>query len=353
MFEGIRECNNNCEFCFIRGLPKGLRRSLYIRDDDYRYSFLFGTFLTLTNLTEADWERIGFQHLSPLHVSVHATDLAVRRQMLANPTAPDILPQLDRLGRLGVEVKAQVVLCPGLNDRGTSLEQTVRDLAARPQVVDSVAIVPVGLTRYSGARTLRQVRADEARQVVRRATAWQRDLRARLGRDFVYLSDELYLLAGRPFPPPRRYDGYRQLQNGVGLTRLLLVDWAGSKPEIPASLPAPRRVAWVCGRAAAPALTAMAAELAAVENLSVTVLDVTNDFFGGGVSVSGLLTGQDVVARLRATPCHLAVLPRSAFGYDGRQTLDGWTTAAIERESGVRLALATAAAELLELTLRG
>lgn len=352
VFEGIRECNNNCEFCFIRGLPKGLRRSLYIRDDDYRYSFLFGTFLTLTNLTEADWERIGFQHLSPLHVSVHATDLAVRRQMLANPSAPDILPQLDRLGRLGVEVKAQVVLCPGLND-GDVLDQTVRDLAARDQVVDSVAIVPVGLTRYSGARTLRQVRPDEARQVVRRATAWQRDLRARLGRDFVYLSDELYLLAGRPFPPPRRYDGYRQLQNGVGLTRLLLADWATSKPQIPASLPAPRRVAWVCGRAAAPALTAMAADLAAVENLSVTVLDVTNDFFGGGVSVSGLLTGQDVVASLRATPCDLAVLPRSAFGYDGRQTLDGWTTAAIERESGIRLVLATAAAELLELTLCG
>jgi len=209
------------------------------------------------------------------------------------------------------------------------------------------------LTRYSGARTLRQVRPDEARQVVVRATAWQRDLRARLGRDFVYLSDELYLLAGRPFPPARRYDGYRQLQNGVGLTRLLLADWAGSKPQIPASLPAPRRVAWVCGRAAAPALTTMAADLAAVENLVVTVLDVTNDFFGGGVSVSGLLTGQDVVASLGATPCDLAVLPRSAFGYDGRQTLDGWTTAAIERESGVRVVLATAAAELLELTLRG
>jgi putative radical SAM enzyme (TIGR03279 family) len=352
VFEGIRECNNNCEFCFIRGLPKGLRRSLYIRDDDYRYSFLFGTFLTLTNLEESDWERIGFQHLSPLHVSIHATDLAVRRRMLANPATPDILVQLDRLAGLGIEVKGQVVLCPGLND-GAVLERTVRDLAERPGVVDSVAIVPVGLTRYSGARTLRQVSPAEARRLVRQARGWQRELRARLGRDFVYLSDELYLLAGQPFPPAWRYDGYRQLQNGVGLTRLLLADWSRSRSKIPAVLASPRRVAWVCGRAAAPALRRICADLRAVASLQVTVIEVSNEFFGGGVSVSGLLTGQDVVAGLQARSLDLAILPRSAFGYEGQQMLDGWTVAAIERAAGVRVATGGGAAELLELTLAG
>ena len=352
VFEGIRECNNNCEFCFIRGLPRGLRRSLYIRDDDYRYSFLFGNFLTLTNLDESDWQRIGFQRLSPLHVSVHATDLAVRRRMLKNPRAPDILAQLDRLGDLGIQVKAQVVLCPGQND-GEVLERTVHDLGARAARVDSVAIVPVGLTRYSSARGLSAVSPGQARAVVQRAGLWQRDFRRRLGRDFVYLSDELYLLAGRRLPPAWRYDGYRQLQNGVGLTRLMLADWARSKGAIPVAVPGRRRVAWVCGRAAALALRTMAADLERVTGLELTVLEVPNDFFGGGISVSGLLAGRDVAAGLKPLTADLAVLPRSAFGFQARETLDGWSAAAIEAESGVRVALATTAAELLEATLRG
>ena len=353
VFEGIRECNNKCQFCFIRGLPKGLRRTLYIRDDDYRYSFLFGNFVTLTNLDEPDWQRIGFQRLSPLHVSIHATDPAVRRRMLANPAAPDILPQLDRLARLGIEVKAQVVLCPGLND-GQVLERTVRDLGERATtVVDSVAIVPVGLTRYSRARGLRPATADEAADVIKRARVWQRELRRRLGRDFVYLSDELYLLAGQPFPPAWRYDGFRQLQNGVGLTRLLLQQWRRVKAAIPEAVAAPRRVVWVCGRAAAPALRAMAADLWKVSNLSVSVLEVSNDFFGGGVTVSGLLAGRDVAAALEGTIADLAVLPRTAFGFDGRQTVDGWRPEAIEQAGGTRLALASAARELLDVTVSG
>jgi putative radical SAM enzyme (TIGR03279 family) len=353
VFEGIRECNNNCEFCFIRGLPKGLRTTLYIRDDDYRYSFLFGNFVTLTNLDEQDWQRIGFQRLSPLHVSVHATDPVVRRRMLANPAAPDIRPQLDRLGRLGIEVKAQVVLCPGLND-GEVLEQTIRELAERATTaVDSVAVVPVGLTRYSRARGLRAVTPAEADELIRRARVWQRDLRQRLGRDFVYLSDELYLLAGRPFPAASRYDGFRQLENGVGLTRLLLQQWSRVKPAIPDGLDRPRRVVWVCGRAAAPALRRMAADLGTVRQLNLTVLEVSNDFFGGGVSVSGLLAGRDVAAALSGTAADLAILPRMAFGFDGRQTIDGWRLEAIEQAAGLRLELASAARELLDVTLAG
>jgi putative radical SAM enzyme (TIGR03279 family) len=352
VFEGIRECNNACQFCFIRGLPKGLRPTLYIRDDDYRYSFLFGTFLTLTNLDEADWERIGFQHLSPLHVSVHATDLDVRRHMLRNPRAPDILEQLDRLGSLGVQVKAQVVLCPGQND-GEILERTVRDLAQRSDTVDSVAVVPVGLTRYSRSRGLRAVTPHEARAFVRRARGWQRDLRACLGRDFVYLSDELYLLAGARLPPAWRYDGYRQLQNGVGLTRLLLAQWAAVKRSIPAATADRRHVVWVCGRAAAPALRKMAADLRSVRGLEVHVVEVVNQFFGDSISVSGLLAGRDVAEALKRQRVDLAVLPRSAFGFEARETLDGWTPESIEREANTPVALASAAPELLEVTLCG
>lgn len=353
VFEGIRECNNRCEFCFIGGLPRGLRRTLYIRDDDYRYSFLFGTFVTLTNLAEADWQRIGFQHLSPLQVSVHATDPVVRRRMLANPDAPEILPQLDRLARLGVEVKAQVVVCPGLND-GAVLEQTVRDLRARANApVDSVAIVPVGLTRYSRAGGLRAVTAAEAGAIVGRAAAWQRAFRAELGRDFVYLSDELYLLADRALPAAHRYDGFRQLENGVGLTRMLLEQWRRVKGTRPAAVAPPREVVWVCGRAAGPALRAMAADLGTVEGLRVTVCEVGNDFFGGGVTVSGLLAGRDVAAALAARPGELAILPRAAFGFDGRQTIDGWTPEAIEVACGKRLALGGGAADLLATTVGG
>ena len=229
----------------------------------------------------------------------------------------------------------------------------MHDLGARAATVDSVAIVPVGLTRYSSARGLSAVSPGQARAVVQRAGLWQRDFRRRLGRDFVYLSDELYLLAGRRLPPAWRYDGYRQLQNGVGLTRLMLADWARSRWAIPPAVPGGRRVAWVCGRAAALALRTMAADLERVNGLELTVLEVPNDFFGGGISVSGLLAGRDVAARLKPLTADLAVLPRSAFGFQARETLDGWSAAAIEAESGVRVGLATTAAELLEATLRG
>ncbi len=222
---GIRECNNHCEFCFIRGLPSGLRPSLYVFDDDYRYSFLWGTFLTLTNLTPADWNRLGYQRLSPLNVSVHATEPAVRRRLLNNRHAPDVLPQLRRLGRLGVQVRAQVVLCAGIND-GAVLEQTIADLAELHPTVIALAVVPVGLTRYSRVRNIRRPTPAEARAAVETCERWQSVLRERIGLRFVYPSDELRLLAGESTMPPRAaYDDFPLLTNGVGLMRNMLDDW--------------------------------------------------------------------------------------------------------------------------------
>src|SRR5262249_30534283 len=219
---GIRECNNHCEFCFIRGLPPGLRPTLYVFDDDYRYSFLWGNFLTLTNLDESDWARIGYQRLSPLNVSVHATDDAVRRKLLNNRRAPSLLPQLRRLASLGIEVNAQVVLCAGQND-GPVLERTIEDLSALFPCVRSLSVVPVGLTRYSRVRNIRRPSPAEAEVAIAQCEQWQAALRPRLGVGFVYGSDELYVLAGRQdLPPEEAYDGYPVLSNGVGLLRSML-----------------------------------------------------------------------------------------------------------------------------------
>ncbi|MDP8924615.1 MAG: DUF512 domain-containing protein [Chloroflexota bacterium] len=348
-FDGLRQCNNNCEFCFIRGLPKGLRRSLYVRDDDYRYSFLFGSFITLTNLEQDDWHRIAYQRLSPLRVSVHATDPEVRARLLAHPGAPPILPQLAWLGRAGVHVHAQVVLCPGIND-GPVLERTVADLAGLGDVVESVAVVPVGISEHLRVRDIRAVTADDARAALDVILRWNKRFRTSLGRGFVYPSDELFLLADRRLPGPRFYEGFPQLQNGVGLVRVMLDDWRRSRRKMPAALPAARRVAWLSGKAAAPALRQIAEDFRSVEGLRVDVRVVENTLFGSAISVSGLMSGRDIVCTLAERFADLAILPRSAFGFEGEKTLDDWTVDQIEREAGVPIRLGRTAADLLALT---
>jgi putative radical SAM enzyme (TIGR03279 family) len=346
--DGIRRCNNACEFCFINGLPPGMRDTLYIRDDDYRYSFLYGSFVTLTNLRPADEDRICYQHLSPLWVSVHATDLTVRRRLLANPRAPDVLAQLDRLGAAGIEFHTQVVLVPGVND-GAVLTRTIADLAARYPVVRSLAVVPVGLTRHSHVATLRTLTAAEAAAVLDECLRWQRRLRPKLGVGFVYPSDELYLLAGRRFPPPAHYDGYPQLQNGVGLVPLFLAEWRRVRRRLPRAVSA-RRVLWVCGTAMERALGLVAAEMMAVEGLVVEVVAVPNTFFGTGVTVSGLLTGGDVVRALEGRVADRVVLPRAMFDAAGQRTLDDWTLAALAARLPGAVYVAGTARELVEVT---
>jgi putative radical SAM enzyme (TIGR03279 family) len=347
-FDGIRRCANACSFCFIDGLPSGMRDTLYIRDDDYRYSFLYGSFVTLTNLRAADEERICFQRLSPLRLSVHATDLAVRRKLLANPRAPDILEQLDRLGAAGIEFHAQIVLVPGTND-GEVLTQTLSDLAARYPVVRSVAVVPVGMTRHSHTEGLRTLTATDAARALDECVRWQRRLRGRLGMRFVYPSDEMYLLAGRSFPPPAHYDDYPQLQNGVGLVPLFLGEWRRARRRLPNEV-APRRVVWVCGQAMERALCLVAADMAGLCGLSVTVVAVPNAFFGTGVTVSGLLTGGDVIRAVSTYAADRVVLPRAMFDTAGERTLDGWTVDELAAQLPGITRVARTAGELLEAT---
>lgn len=329
-FDGIRRCRNHCPFCFVQQLPKGMRRSLYVKDDDYRFSVGYGSFVTLTNLTEDDWRRLAEQRLSPLRISVHTTDLTLRRHMLGKPDAPDVLQQLRRLGELGLRAHTQLVLCPGIND-GEHFARSVADLAALYPTVQSIAAVPVGFTRHNRHPALRPFSRAEAAAIVVQVAVWQREHRRQHGVGLVYLGDEFYFLAGRRFPSGRRYDGYPQYQNGIGLVRSLLDEWSRLRRRgVPKEMP-PTRLTVACGVRIAPFLAGIAAAIGAASPLVVEVVPVTNDFFGPTVTVSGLLTGADVRNALLGRELGDAiVLPRAMLDSPGERFLDDTTPADLE-----------------------
>jgi putative radical SAM enzyme (TIGR03279 family) len=344
-FDGIKRCNNHCPFCFVDQNAPGLRRTLDIKDDDFRYSFLYGGFITLTNLKESDWQRINEERLSPLYVSVHATETDVRRQLLGNPRAPEILPQLRRLGELGIRVHTQLVLCPGIND-GEHLDHSIHDLAELYPHVQTVGIVPVGLTRfrrnnhYQIKLDIRPYVAEEAAQVIEQVEAWQLRLRAGLDTSFAYLSDEWYILAGREVPHAREYEEYAQLENGVGMVRQLLDESRRTAKKLPQRIERPARVAVVCGEMPRLALERALQPLSQVENLDVRLQVVKNDTLGGNVTCSGLLFGEEVASALRPyasngeEPADLIFLPRRMFDFSGVRTLDEWTFDKFQAELG-------------------
>ena len=312
-FDGIRRCANQCEFCFVEQMPRGLRRTLYVKDDDYRYSFLNGSYITLTNLTEADWERIEEQYLSPLYASVHTTDLELRRHLLGNPGAPDVLSQLERLVAVGVEVHTQTVLIPGVND-GEFLDRSIRDLAALQPGVRSLSVVPVGLTQFQRG-DCRVYTDTEMRRVFDLVLAWQERLSTEFGAKFVYLSDEWYLRLGEPVPPAADYDGLDLTENGVGLVRQYLASDVWRTRLAPG---AGESLTVVTGSLFAPL---MRKSLASSRRVDVVV--VINEFFGQTVTVAGLLTGQDVVDQLRGRELGDKIaLPPAMFGGPQGQSLD-------------------------------
>ncbi|MGI5837425.1 MAG: DUF512 domain-containing protein [Chloroflexota bacterium] len=351
LFDGIRRCRNRCTFCFVKNLPPRLRPSLYIRDDDYRLSFLFGNFITLTNVTEDDLDRIDQQRLSPLFVSVHATDRQLRNRLLGFD-APDILEQIDEIGRRRVGIHAQVVLCPGIND-GAALENTIEKLAIRHSTVRSVAVVPVGLTRYCRSPELRPFHISEAKRVVDQVSNMRRRLRKELGRSFVHLSDEFYVMTGTSTPAAYLYDGYPQLENGVGMVRRLLTRWASIKRRLPLALQQPRLVGWICGTSAYPTLSALAADVNRIAGLRVEVHSVANQFFGTTVTVSGLLTGVDVLSTLKDKRVDQWVLPRAMFDDTGKMTLDGMSLDEIRERALDPVTVAGSPKELIQVTLFG
>jgi putative radical SAM enzyme (TIGR03279 family) len=361
-FDGVRICNNSCFFCFLKGNPKGMRKTLYVKDDDYRLSFFHGNFVTLTNLSEDDWTRLEEQRLTPINVSVHATDPELRRYMLGNATAPDICEQLRRLGSMGIQANTQIVLCPGVND-GAALDRTIDDLAALYPTVQNVSVVPVGASLVAEERIERGTHASEvegcspdyARRVVAQVTAYQRRFRKARGKSLVYLADEYYIMAGGSLPSAARYDGFPQFENGIGMARTLSDDWQRLKRSLArnSSAPAPPRLAGmslVCGTLIAPLLTTIASELAALTGVRVGVHAVTNTFFGPRVNVSGLLVGADLEAALRGRQLgELAVLPRYSLDYTGTRFLDDMNPQQLQAALGVPLGFASSMSEVLQI----
>jgi putative radical SAM enzyme (TIGR03279 family) len=299
----IATCANKCVFCFIHQLPKGMRKSLYVKDDDFRLSFLHGNYVTLTDLEEAELERIETQRLSPLYVSVHATDPDLRHALLGRPRERrDLLPVMERLAKAGIAMHAQIVLCPGWND-GIHLDRTVHELAQLHPAVRTTAVVPVGLTRHrERLPALRALAGDEARGLVRMIEGWQREFQGSLGTRFVWAADELYLQSGVPLPPARAYEGFAVAEDGIGLVRRFEDGWARAIARSPAAPARPRRVTVVTGEMFAPRMRALLERLR-VDGLTVSCVAVANELFGRGIGVAGLLAGRDIQIQLgRARP---------------------------------------------------
>jgi putative radical SAM enzyme (TIGR03279 family) len=310
----IRRCANRCDFCFVDGLPDGLRQTLYVRDDDYRLSFKYGNFATLTNLKPRDVERIIEYRLSPLYVSVHATDPVVRRWLLRNPLAPDIREQLRLLARHRLEFHTQVVMSPGVND-GEVLEQTLADLWAIGPAVLSVSVVPVGLTTFSKHHLVREPTRDECRRALTELERWARRARSERGTAWAFGADELYLRAGQPLPPADWYDGFDQVENGVGSVRYLqrrieeerdsLADWRGA------------RIAVLTGSSMAPLMPQVLEPLTTLTGACFEVVPVANSLFGESVSCAGLLPGAALRQALAGrTDLGLALIPGESLNED-------------------------------------
>jgi len=312
----VRRCANRCEFCFIEGLPKGLRKSLYIRDDDYRLSFAYGNFATLSNLKERDVQRILEYRLSPLYVSVHATPWESRKVLLNNPRVPNIVEQLKRLTGGGIQFHGQMVVVPGLND-GQVLEQSLADLYAFGDACLSVALVPVGLTQFSHVFTGTSMDRENAGRILAAAERWAARALGERGEPWVYGSDELYLLAERELPAATHYGDFPQIENGVGAVTALRDRVQAGLSRLPRL--DGRRIGVVTGAAMAPAIMPELLErLRAATGATFELIPATNSLFGPTVTTAGLLVGSDVRRALGdRADLDLALIPAETINQDG------------------------------------
>ena len=369
-----KRCGNKCVFCFVDQQPPGLRPSLYVKDDDPRLSFLLGNYVTLTNLDEAEIKRLAGYHLSPLRVSVHATNLDVRAKMMGTDKARNLFDAIEVFRRAGIQMHFQIVLCKGLND-GAELDNTIKKLAELGPCAQSLAIVPAGLTRHrEGLFPLEAFTRQDARDVIAQVERWQgMSLRAERsnpgkvqsldcfgkttlamtgerarngGRMSVFLSDEWYILAGAPLPKYKHYGEFPQLDNGVGVLRLFEREFMLEMNKAPKHLVGadgnPPEIAIATGQAAAGFMRSMAVKfMSKYPHKQITVHAIRNDFFGSSVTVSGLITGQDVISQLsgKLTNTDILLLPENAFraGASEKQMLDGTTIKALEQGLNVKI----------------
>lgn len=320
VFNRIKPCLNHCIFCFVDQQPKGLRDTLYVKDDDYRLSYLQGTYITLTNLSEKDKDRIKRMHLGPFYVSVHTTNPELRVKMLRNPNAGKALENLEWFRKNNIPFHAQIVLCPGYND-GAELERTLSDLAKLKKTVLSVAIVPVGVTQF---REGELVQVDEkcAKETIEIASKYKR----------VCCSDEFFLLAGEKIPPAKYYGSFSQLDDGVGSLRYLLEDF--KTLEYPKALSKPLKVVFATSFAARSALEIISAKLNKIKNLSTKVLPVKSDYWGENITVAGLITSDDLINTVKDVECDFVVIPSVMLRQYTEDFLDGNSLDYVKQKSG-------------------
>jgi putative radical SAM enzyme (TIGR03279 family) len=333
-FEAIEPmtCKNQCVFCFVHQNPKHVRRSLHIKDEDYRLSFLFGNYLTLTNVNEAEMERIIEQRLSPLYVSVHATEPELRRRLLGIDEYDGFMAKVDRLAEAGIQMHGQVVLCPGLND-GAHLERTIEDFRRFYPKTASLAIVPVGLTDHrNNLPVLKPFTAGYARELIAHVSGIQKRLKQELGTPFAWLGDEFYIMAGAKIPPASHYADFPQMENGVGMVRTFLTQW---KAAMRRKTPPGSASGTVCtGKVFYPYLKDCVDRL----GMDLKVVAVESKFWGSGIGVAGLLTGSDFIAALKGrVHGDFVVIPSECMVGDDYLFLDDLTNKDVERELGVQV----------------
>lgn len=355
LFDGLIQCNNRCPFCFIDQQPPGKRQSLYLKDDDYRLSFLYGSYLTLTNLTQKEWDRIEQMRLSPLYVSVHATEPDIRQQLLKNQRAGQILEQLKWFQKRRLQIHAQVVVCPGIND-GIHLERTLLNLAQFHQgevpAVASAAIVPVGLTQFRPTEDeLIPVSREKAVEVIHQVQVLQEQFRQQFGSTFAWLADEWFLIAGEELPLESHYEDYPQIGNGVGSIRQFIKQFQDiATDKLPTKLNTPRSFIWVVGNAVEKAFEPLVQQLNTVEGLDVKLAALPSNYWGQEITVTGLLTGQDLLAGLQGKifSGETILLPSVMLKHDDTRFLDDMTVEELSTHLGIPILPVNGIEELIE-----
>lgn len=328
-----RSCRNKCIFCFIDQLPSGMRDTLYFKDDDSRLSFLQGNYITMTNLDDRDVDRIIAMHMSPINISVHTTNPELRVTMLHNKNAGKVLAYLNRFAEAGIEMNGQIVLCRGVND-GEELVRTMHDLAALYPAMTSVSVVPAGMTKFrDGLYPLTPFSAEESAAVIRTVETFAEQCRAYYGSRIFYAADELYLEAGLPLPDGAYYEGYRQIENGVGMIASLRDEVTEALADREPTAGRPRTVSMATGAAAYPLMVELAEKIAEKDPaLSVKVYAVENDFFGHSITVAGLVTGRDLAAQLAGKELgERLYLPASMLRYEKDRFLCGMSREELEK----------------------
>ena len=347
VFDRIKPCTNHCVFCFVDQQPKGLRETLYIKDDDYRLSFLQGTYVTLTNLTEKDKVRIEQLHLGPLYVSVHTTNPELRAKMLNNPKAKNILNDLDWLKKSNIPVHLQIVLCPGYND-GEELEKTLRDFEKFRSIIQSVAVVPVGITKFH-KNNLAQVTKDIAVHTIETVENFNKKMKQHLAQ----ASDEFFIKADMEIPPRKYYGQFAQIEDGVGAIRLLIDDFEKRKKKLPKTIEQKKQFCFATSKCASGVIAEITEELNKIKNLTCHIEILENKFFGADVTVAGLITGNDFIAQLEGKGYKNIIIPSVMLRAYSNDFLDNVTVKEAEKKLKAKIFVINdfySAAEIVKIT---